>query len=96
MHNHKSSGVVGLGTLHQPCFVWAPLACLTLSRGRPCVDPLCEPCSVERTTAKHSWNGNWLLTNSVTFRLQRHSDHHAHASRPYQVRRAWVVVCASR
>ena len=23
MHNHKSSGVVGLGTLHPPCFVWA-------------------------------------------------------------------------
>lgn len=35
---------------------------------------------------KHSWNGNWLLTNSIVFRLQRHSDHHAHASRPYQVR----------
>ena len=45
-------------------------------------------CRVERTTAKHSWNGNWLLTNSVIFRLQRHSDHHAHASRPYQASHA--------
>ncbi|CAL5229287.1 g12584 [Coccomyxa viridis] len=44
-------------------------------------------CMIERTTAKHSWNGNWLLTNSVIFRLQRHSDHHAHASRPYQMLR---------
>ena len=40
----------------------------------------------EKTSTKHSWNGNWLLTNSVIFRLQRHSDHHAYASRPYQVR----------
>ncbi|CAK0787090.1 hypothetical protein CVIRNUC_010306 [Coccomyxa viridis] len=43
--------------------------------------------SVERTTAKHSWNGNWLFTNSIIFRLQRHSDHHAHAHRPYQMLR---------
>ena len=41
---------------------------------------------MERTTAKHSWNGNWLFTNSIIFRLQRHSDHHAHAHRPYQAR----------
>ncbi|BDA50515.1 Alkane 1-monooxygenase 2 [Coccomyxa sp. Obi] len=41
----------------------------------------------EKTTVKHSWNGNWLLTNSIIFRLQRHSDHHAHASRPYQALR---------
>lgn len=42
-------------------------------------------CRLERTATRHSWNGNWLLTNSIVFRLQRHSDHHAHASRPYQV-----------
>ena len=24
-----------------------------------------------------------MATNAVTFRLQRHSDHHAHADRPY-------------
>ena len=41
---------------------------------------------MEKTTAKHSWNGNWLFTNSIIFRLQRHSDHHAHAHRPYQAR----------
>ena len=32
---------------------------------------------------EHSWNSNFMATNAVTFRLQRHSDHHAHAERPY-------------
>ncbi|MDE2606615.1 MAG: alkane 1-monooxygenase [Burkholderiales bacterium] len=32
----------------------------------------------------HSWNTNHLVTNLVTFHLQRHSDHHAHPSRRYQ------------
>ncbi len=34
---------------------------------------------------KHSWNANWLFSNSVIFALQRHSDHHAHPARHYQV-----------
>ncbi len=48
----------------------------------------------ERTSTKHSWNGNWLLTNSVIFRLQRHSDHHAYAARPYQVQapQSWSLM----
>ncbi|MET1077788.1 MAG: alkane 1-monooxygenase [Pseudomonas sp.] len=41
----------------------------------------------ERTTARHSWNSNFLLTNLFLFHLQRHSDHHAHAKRRYQVLR---------
>ena len=32
----------------------------------------------------HSWNTNHLVTNLVTFHLQRHSDHHAHPLRRYQ------------
>ena len=32
----------------------------------------------------HSWNTNHLVTNLVTFHLQRHSDHHAHPMRRYQ------------
>jgi hypothetical protein len=35
--------------------------------------------------AKHSWNANWIATSAITFRLQRHADHHLTASRPYQV-----------
>ena len=41
----------------------------------------------ERVSPKHSWNANHWLTNSVLFHLQRHSDHHTHAGRPYQVLR---------
>lgn len=32
----------------------------------------------------HSWNSNHLVSNWALFHLQRHSDHHAHASRRYQ------------
>jgi alkane 1-monooxygenase len=41
----------------------------------------------EPTTHLHSWNSSRLVTNFVLFNLQRHSDHHAHASRPYQTLR---------
>jgi alkane 1-monooxygenase len=39
----------------------------------------------ERVTPLHSWNANELLSNCFLFQLQRHSDHHAHAAKPYQV-----------
>lgn len=32
----------------------------------------------------HSWNSNHLVSNWALFHLQRHSDHHAHATRRYQ------------
>lgn len=38
----------------------------------------------ERVQPKHSWNANHVLSNLMLFHLQRHSDHHAHAERPYQ------------
>ena len=38
-----------------------------------------EPCRPH-----HSWNSNHRVTNWMLFHLQRHSDHHAHASRRYQ------------
>ncbi len=38
----------------------------------------------ERVTPMHSWNSNYFLTNAYLFQLQRHSDHHANAARPYQ------------
>jgi alkane 1-monooxygenase len=41
----------------------------------------------ENTTPMHSWNSNYLLTNLLLFQLQRHSDHHANAARPYQTLR---------
>jgi alkane 1-monooxygenase len=33
---------------------------------------------------RHSWNTNHILSNLLTFHLQRHSDHHANPMRPYQ------------
>jgi len=38
----------------------------------------------EAPLPQHSWNTNHLVTNLALFHLQRHSDHHAHASRRYQ------------
>jgi alkane 1-monooxygenase len=38
----------------------------------------------EKVTVFHSWNANWLFTNSIIFSLQRHSDHHENAHKPYQ------------
>ena len=38
-----------------------------------------EPCQ-----PRHSWNSNRVITNLMFFHLQRHSDHHANAARPYQ------------
>src|SRR5882724_672875 len=40
---------------------------------------LCEP--------QHSWNTNHIYSNLILFHLQRHSDHHANALRPYQALR---------
>jgi alkane 1-monooxygenase len=38
----------------------------------------------------HSWNAPHSITNFLLFRLQRHSDHHAYALRPYQLLRNFV------
>ncbi|ASQ44591.1 alkane 1-monooxygenase [Legionella clemsonensis] len=39
----------------------------------------------ERVSYRHSWNANHWLSNALLFHLQRHSDHHAHGARPYQL-----------
>lgn len=39
----------------------------------------------ERVTALHSWNASHIVSNFLLFQLQRHSDHHANAHKPYQV-----------
>ncbi|MCW7540833.1 alkane 1-monooxygenase [Aquabacterium sp. A7-Y] len=41
----------------------------------------------ERVDPRHSWNSDFLFSNLMLFQLQRHSDHHAHAARRYQVLR---------
>lgn len=44
----------------------------------------------EACQPQHSWNSNHILSNMVTFHLQRHSDHHAHPTRSYQSLRDFV------
>ncbi|KGP63778.1 alkane 1-monooxygenase [Legionella norrlandica] len=41
----------------------------------------------EKVSPKHSWNANHWLSNLLLIHLQRHSDHHAHGARPYQILR---------
>lgn len=41
----------------------------------------------EKVDPTHSWNSDFVLSNLVLFQLQRHSDHHAHALRRYQLLR---------
>ena len=43
--------------------------------------------SFERCQPRHSWNSNHVLSNWMLFHLQRHADHHAHATRRYQALR---------
>jgi len=45
--------------------------------------------SYEPVNPTHSWNANARITNYFLFKLQRHSDHHAHAGRRYQVLRSF-------
>jgi alkane 1-monooxygenase len=39
----------------------------------------------EPVTTKHSWNAPQTLQNMILLKLQRHSDHHANAYKPYQI-----------
>ena len=52
-----------------------------LERGRK------EDGAWERVQPLHSWNANQPLGRVLLFELSRHSDHHAHPTRPYQVLR---------
>ena len=37
----------------------------------------------EKVQTWHSWNTDYTVSNHMLFNLQRHSDHHCHAFRPY-------------
>lgn len=43
-----------------------------------------SPGVYEKVNIKHSWNAPHRLTNYLLFKLQRHSDHHENAYKPYQ------------
>lgn len=44
-----------------------------------------SPGKYERVNPLHSWNASHRISNFFLFQLQRHSDHHANASKRYQV-----------
>lgn len=44
----------------------------------------------EPVDPRHSWNAPNKFSNTILFKLQRHSDHHTFASRPYEVLRNFV------
>lgn len=46
---------------------------------------LIAPGQYERVNPLHSWNTSYRVSNFFLFQLQRHSDHHYHASKRYQV-----------
>jgi len=41
----------------------------------------------EKPLPRHSWNSNHVVSNLLSFHLERHSDHHAHPTRRYQALR---------
>ncbi len=45
------------------------------------------PGKYERVGPRHSWNSSARVSNLYLFNLARHSDHHAHAARPYDLLR---------
>jgi alkane 1-monooxygenase len=51
-----------------------------------------SPGKYERVLPRHSWNSSHQVTNWLLFNLQRHSDHHFLASRPYDVLRHYDEV----
>jgi alkane 1-monooxygenase len=46
----------------------------------------------ESVAPQHSWNAPFVVTNWLFFKLQRHSDHHAQGSKPYQLLQSWKEV----
>ena len=47
------------------------------------------PGRYETTQPRHSWNASQRLSNALLINLARHSDHHAIASRRYQILRTF-------
>jgi len=43
-----------------------------------------SPGVYEKVNITHSWNAPQRLTNYLLFKVQRHSDHHENAYKPYQ------------
>jgi alkane 1-monooxygenase len=49
------------------------------------LDPKNPESAYESVKVIHSWNAPHVISNYLFFKLQRHSDHHANAYKPYQI-----------
>lgn len=54
------------------------------------LDPTNPESSYESVKIIHSWNAPQVVTSYLLFKLQRHSDHHANAYKPYQILDSFV------
>ena len=55
-----------------------------MSSTTDCCARSCRTARYQPVEPRHSWNTNHIVSNLMTFHLQRHSDHHANPMRPYQ------------
>jgi len=65
-------------------FAWFQLTCANYVEHYGLLRAIRPDGSYERCKPHHSWNANYIFSNVVLFHLERHSDHHANASRRYQ------------
>ena len=79
--------VVPIYFLAQSVIAFLTLECVNYIEHYGIVRRETAPGRYERVNPLHSWNANHFLSNLLLFQLQRHSDHHAFAARPYQVLR---------
>jgi len=68
-------------------FGWWQLTCVNYMEHYGLLRLKDEKGRYERCQPRHSWNSNHKASNLILLHLQRHSDHHAHPTRPYQVLR---------
>ncbi len=73
-------------------FGWWQLTCANYVEHYGLLRQKLENGRYERCAPHHSWNSNHKASNLILLQLQRHSDHHAHPTRPYQVLRDYADV----
>ncbi|WP_232787324.1 alkane 1-monooxygenase [Spongiibacter nanhainus] len=71
---------------------WWQLTCANYTEHYGLLRQKTESGRYERCQPHHSWNSNSKASNLLLLHLQRHSDHHAHPTRPYQVLRDYEDV----
>lgn len=84
---HKIAWIVLLFFVVQSIIAILSLECVNYIEHYGILRKQLENGRYEKVNPLHSWNANHYYSNVLLFNLQRHSDHHAYAARPYQVLR---------